>query len=231
MIHEPALLTVDSLRIGLNRKKAVIPAVADLSFEIQRGETLAIVGESGCGKSISMLSLLGLLPQRDWNVGGRASFEGQNLIGLPEKDLQRVRGNRIGFIFQDAMAAFNPVLPVGYQIAEVLTSHSRISFAEAEKRAIELLDWVHVPEPERRARDYPHQLSGGQRQRAMIAMALACNPVLLIADEPTTALDVTVQPQILHLLLSLQRGGQYGRSRAGDVCRAQDRGAAGGRPH
>ncbi|ANY85296.1 hypothetical protein BB934_44850 (plasmid) [Microvirga ossetica] len=205
MIRESALLTVDSLKIGLKRKGSILPAVEDLSFEIRRGETLAVVGESGCGKSISMLSLLGLLPQRDWDVRGSARFENRNLIGLPDKDLQRIRGSRIGFIFQDATAAFNPVLPVGYQIAEVLTSHSSLSVAAAEKRAVELLDRVHVPEPDRRARDYPHQLSGGQRQRAMIAMALACDPVLLIADEPTTALDVTVQAQILHLLLSLQK--------------------------
>jgi len=203
-----ALLEVENLNIALRRGKALLPAVADLSFSIARGETLAIVGESGCGKSISMLSLLGLLPKRDWQVGGTARFDGSELIALPDKELRRIRGNRVGFIFQDAMAAFNPVLPIGLQIAEVLTSHSAISFGAAEKRSIELLAMAHVPDPHRRLHDYPHQLSGGLRQRAMIAMALACDPVLLIADEPTTALDVTIQAQILDLLLEIQREQQ-----------------------
>jgi peptide/nickel transport system ATP-binding protein len=202
------LLEVANLDIALRRGRTLLPAVADLSFAIARGETLAIVGESGCGKSISMLSLLGLLPKRDWEVRGKALFDGSDLIALPEKELRRIRGNRIGFIFQDAMAAFNPVLPIGLQIAEVLTSHSSISFAAAEKRAVELLALTHVPDPHRRVHDYPHQLSGGLRQRAMIAMALACDPLLLIADEPTTALDVTIQAQILDLLLEIQRERQ-----------------------
>ncbi|QOZ73343.1 ABC transporter ATP-binding protein [Bradyrhizobium arachidis] len=202
------MLEVANLDITLRRGRTLLPAVADLSFAIARGETLAIVGESGCGKSISMLSLLGLLPRRDWEVRGRALFDGADLIALPDKELRRIRGNRIGFIFQDAMAAFNPVLPIGLQIAEVLTSHSSISFAAAEKRAVELLALTHVPDPHRRVHDYPHQLSGGLRQRAMIAMALACDPRLLIADEPTTALDVTIQAQILDLLLEIQRERQ-----------------------
>ncbi|MGY8707479.1 ABC transporter ATP-binding protein [Bradyrhizobium sp. 18BD] len=202
------LLEVTNLDIALRRGRTLLPAVANLSFGIARGETLAIVGESGCGKSISMLSLLGLLPKRDWEVSGKALFDGSDLIALPDKKLRRIRGNRIGFIFQDAMAAFNPVLPIGLQIAEVLTSHSSISFAAAEKRAVELLSLTHVPDPHRRVHDYPHQLSGGLRQRAMIAMALACDPLLLIADEPTTALDVTIQAQILDLLLEIQRERQ-----------------------
>ncbi|MDH2399910.1 ABC transporter ATP-binding protein [Bradyrhizobium sp. SSUT18] len=202
------LLEVANLDIALRRGRTLLPAVADLSFAIARGETLAIVGESGCGKSISMLSLLGLLPKRDWEVRGKALFDGSDLIALADKELRRIRGNRIGFIFQDAMAAFNPVLPIGLQIAEVLTSHSSVSFAAAEKRAVELLALTHVPDPHRRVHDYPHQLSGGLRQRAMIAMALACDPLLLIADEPTTALDVTIQAQILDLLLEIQRERQ-----------------------
>jgi peptide/nickel transport system ATP-binding protein len=179
------------------------PAVDDVSFHIAAGETLGVVGESGSGKSVTAFSILRLLQAPGRITGGTVIFEGRDLLALSEAEMRDVRGARISLIFQEPMTALNPVMRVGDQIAEALTVHGR-SRAEATARAIELLDAVKIPDPARRARDYPHQLSGGMRQRAMIAIALACHPPLIIADEPTTALDVTIQAQVLELLRELK---------------------------
>jgi len=179
-----------------------LTAVERLGFAIRQRETLAIVGESGCGKSVTALALLGLLPGA--RVSGQALFQGQDLLGLPEREISRLRGRRLAIIFQDPLSALNPVLPVGTQIAESLVRHEGLSWRAARARAVELLALVRIPEPGRRLGDYPHQLSGGMRQRVVIAIALAAGPSLLIADEATTALDVTVQAQILKLLTNLQ---------------------------
>jgi oligopeptide/dipeptide ABC transporter ATP-binding protein len=180
-----------------------VHAVNGVSFDIAAGETLGIVGESGCGKSVTSLAILGILPRAGRVTGGRAVFEGEDLIGRPDRELRKIRGKEIAMIFQDPMTSLNPVLTVGRQIRESIETHFDLDRKEAEKRVVELLDQVGIPEAKRRARDYPHQFSGGMRQRAMIAMALACEPKLLIADEPTTALDVTIQAQILDLLRAL----------------------------
>jgi len=179
------------------------PAVDDVSFQIAAGETLGVVGESGSGKSVTAFSILRLLQPPGRVTGGTVLFEGRNLLALSEADMREVRGARISLIFQEPMTALNPVMRVGDQIAEALTVHGR-SRSEARARAVELLDAVKIPDAARRARDYPHQLSGGMRQRAMIAIALACHPPLVIADEPTTALDVTIQAQVLDLLRELK---------------------------
>jgi ABC-type dipeptide/oligopeptide/nickel transport system ATPase component len=180
------------------------PAVDDVSFQIMPGETLGLVGESGSGKSVTAFSILRLLQPPGRITGGRVLFEGRDLITLPEREMRAVRGARISLIFQEPMTALNPVIRVGDQIAEALTVHGKATHAEARARAIELLAAVHMPDPARRVRDYPHQLSGGMRQRVMIAIALACQPPLVIADEPTTALDVTIQAQVLELLRELK---------------------------
>jgi len=179
------------------------PAVDDVSFQIAAGETLGVVGESGSGKSVTAFSILRLLQPPGRVTSGTVFFEGRNLLTLSEAEMREVRGARISLIFQEPMTALNPVMRVGDQIAEALTVHGR-SRAEARARAIELLDAVKIPDAARRARDYPHQLSGGMRQRAMIAIALACHPPLVIADEPTTALDVTIQAQVLDLMRELK---------------------------
>ena len=179
------------------------PAVDDVSFQIAAGETLGVVGESGSGKSVTAFSILRLLQPPGRVTGGRVIFEGRDLLTLSEAEMRDVRGARISLIFQEPMTALNPVMRVGDQIAEALTVHGR-SRAEAHARAVDLLDAVKIPDAARRARDYPHQLSGGMRQRAMIAIALACHPPLIIADEPTTALDVTIQAQVLDLLRELK---------------------------
>jgi peptide/nickel transport system ATP-binding protein len=181
-------------------------AVDDVSFSVGRGETLAIVGESGCGKSVTALSVMRLVPDPPGRiVGGSVMLEGTDLLGLDEAEMRAIRGNRISMIFQEPMTSLNPVMRIGDQITETVRLHRTMSRKEAWKQAVEMLRLVRIPEPERRAQEYPHQLSGGMRQRAMIAMALACRPALLIADEPTTALDVTIQAQILALVLELQR--------------------------
>ncbi len=180
-------------------------AVEGLSFEVAPGETVAIVGESGCGKSVTAMSILRLVPEPPGRIRGRILFEGRDLLALPEREMRRLRGNRIGMIFQEPMTSLNPVLTVGHQIGEMLRLHQGLGRRAAEARAVEMLTLVGIAEPGRRVREYPHQLSGGMRQRVMIAMALACSPRLLIADEPTTALDVTVQAQILDLMRDLQR--------------------------
>ena len=197
--REP-LLAVDNLRVEFAARR-VVHAVRGLSYTIAPGETLGLVGESGSGKSVSALALLGLLPKRVGRItAGSVRFEGRELVGLPEDQLRHVRGARIAMIFQDPLSSLNPVLTVGRQITEGLETHRGLNHRAASKRAVELLEMVGIPAAPRRVHDYPHQFSGGMRQRAMIAMALACEPALLIADEPTTALDVTIRAQILDLL-------------------------------
>jgi oligopeptide transport system ATP-binding protein len=197
------LLSVEDLHVHFWTSRGTVHAVNGISFDIAPGETLGIVGESGCGKSVTSLALLGILPRAGRVVAGRASLEGRDLLTMDDRELRAVRGKEIAMIFQDPMTSLNPVLTVGRQIREAIETHFDVERREAEQRAGELLDQVGIPSPEARLKDYPHQFSGGMRQRAMIAMALACEPKLLIADEPTTALDVTIQAQILELLRAL----------------------------
>jgi peptide/nickel transport system ATP-binding protein len=199
------LLEVEGLKTHFFTRDGVVRAVDGVSFSIQPGETLALVGESGCGKSVTSLSILRLIaspPGR--TVAGAIRFDGRDLLGLSEPAMRKVRGNEISMIFQEPMTSLNPVLTVGRQIAEALVLHRGLDRAQASARAIEMLRLVNIPEAARRAEEYPHQMSGGMRQRVMIAMALACDPKLLIADEPTTALDVTIQAQILDLMRALK---------------------------
>jgi peptide/nickel transport system ATP-binding protein len=201
----PPILTVDGLQTHFFTEDGITRAVDGVSFTVDPGETLGIVGESGCGKSVTALSILGLLPQKIGRVvGGSVRFEARELLGLDEAAMRQIRGNRIAMIFQEPMTSLNPVHTIGDQIAEAVQIHQGLSRADALKRAAEMLRLVRIPDAERRVKDYPHQFSGGMRQRAMIAMALACNPKLLIADEPTTALDVTIQAQILKLMIELK---------------------------
>jgi len=202
--HTGPLLQVEDLRTHFRTVDGTVRAVDGLSFEIAGGETLAVVGESGCGKSVTSMSILRLIQEPPGKITGRVLFQGTNLLDLSEKEMRGIRGNAISMIFQEPMTSLNPVLTVGRQIGETLRLHQGMSEAEAEARAIEMLELVNIPEAKRRVREYPHQLSGGMRQRVMIAMALACNPQLLIADEPTTALDVTIQAQILDLMRGLK---------------------------
>ena len=197
------LLRVEGLRVSFARGGAVRDVVAGIGYAIAPGRTLGVVGESGCGKSMTALALMGLVPPAG-RVAGSIRFGGQELVGQSEADWRALRGARVAMVFQEPMTALNPVMPVGHQIAEVLVLHRRIGWKEAEERAVAALAAVGINSPAERARAYPHQLSGGMRQRAMIAMALACEPALLVADEPTTALDVTIQAQILDLMLELQ---------------------------
>jgi peptide/nickel transport system ATP-binding protein len=199
------LLEVQDLKTHFFTRDGVVRAVDGVSFSIQPGETLALVGESGCGKSVTSLSIMRLIASPPGRVvGGSIRFDGRDLLGLSEPGMRKVRGNEISMIFQEPMTSLNPVLTVGHQIAESLVLHRAMSRADAMDRTIELLRLVNIPEAARRAGEYPHQMSGGMRQRVMIAMALACDPKLLIADEPTTALDVTIQAQILDLMRELQ---------------------------
>ncbi len=198
------LLEVDRLQTHFATPDGVVRAVDGLSFSIDAGETLAVVGESGCGKSVTSMSILRLIPEPPGRIAGAIRFNGRDLLQVSEAEMRRLRGNDISMIFQEPMTSLNPVLTVGRQIGETLRLHQGLSAAQAEKRAIEMLDLVGIAAPARRVREYPHQLSGGMRQRVMIAMALACNPKLLIADEPTTALDVTIQAQILDLMRDLK---------------------------
>ncbi len=194
------LLEVSNLQTFFFTGDGLVKAIAGIDFTIDRGETLALVGESGCGKSMTALSLLRLVPEPGRIVEGNIRFDGIDLLHLPEEEIRRVRGNRIGMIFQEPMTSLNPVFRIGDQIMESLQLHRGLSKQEASEIATELLHKVGIPAAEQRIKDYPHQLSGGMRQRVMIAMALACDPQLLIADEPTTALDVTIQAQIMALL-------------------------------
>ncbi|MFO1209345.1 MAG: ABC transporter ATP-binding protein [Amaricoccus sp.] len=195
----PPLLSIEDLRVGV-RNDPEAEILRGVSLAVSRGETLAVVGESGCGKSLTSLSVMGLLSAGLEKRGGRIRFEGADLPVEDNEAMRRIRGDRIGMVFQEPMAALNPVFTIGDQVAEVILEHEDIGRAEAMARVVELMENVHLPEPARIVREYPHRLSGGQRQRVVIAMALACNPDLLIADEPTTALDVTVQAQIMRLL-------------------------------
>ena len=204
--HATALLEVRDLRTHFIVDGRDVAAVDGVSFEVAAGRTLGIVGESGCGKSVTSLSIMGLVPRPPGRIaGGEILFEGVDLLKLPESALRELRGNRISMIFQEPMTSLNPAFTVGEQIVEVLLRHRPLSRAEATQRAIEMLRQVRIPSPEQRFHEYPHRLSGGMRQRVMIAMALACGPRLLIADEPTTALDVTIQAQILDLMRTLRR--------------------------
>jgi len=197
------LLDVQHLTVAFERPGSALKAVDDLSFSIQPGETLGLVGESGSGKSVTALAILRLLQPPGKVTAGRVLFEGRDLLQLPESEMRSVRGGRISLIFQEPMTALNPTMRVGDQIGEALTSHA-VGKDQARQRVVELLDAVRIPDAARRARDYPHQLSGGMRQRVMIAIAVACRPPLVIADEPTTALDVTIQAQVLEMLSELK---------------------------
>jgi peptide/nickel transport system ATP-binding protein len=197
------LLEVADLSVRFDTDAGTVHAVDNMSFTLAEREVLGIVGESGCGKSVTAMSLLRLLPPSA-SISGRARFDGNDLLGASSRRLRRIRGNEIGFVFQEPMTSLNPVFTVGRQVEESLRTHRGLSRSAARKRAIELLDLVHIPAPERRVREYPHQLSGGMRQRVMIAMAVACEPKILIADEPTTALDVTIQAGILDLMRELR---------------------------
>jgi peptide/nickel transport system ATP-binding protein len=199
------LLSVERLTTGFDVAGRFVPAVIDVSFHVNPGETLCLVGESGSGKSVTALSLIRLVQRPGRIASGRLMFKGRDLMTFSEREMQRTRGAEIALIFQEPMTALNPVFTIGSQIEETLRVHGRATRRDARQKAIELLDAVSIPEPQRRVREYPHQLSGGLRQRALIAMSLACEPALVIADEPTTALDVTIQAQILELLRDLQQ--------------------------
>jgi peptide/nickel transport system ATP-binding protein len=199
------LLDIQDLKVVFHGDRGTATRAVDgLDLSIKRGETLGLVGESGCGKSVTALAVMGLLPKASTEVSGRIRFDGADLLSLSDRDMRKLRGDRLAMIFQEPMTSLNPSFSIGEQIAESLIRHRGLSRAQARARTIELLRLVKIPSPEQRADDYPHRLSGGMRQRAMIALALACDPQLVIADEPTTALDVTIQAQILALLRELK---------------------------
>ncbi len=198
------LLVVENLQTHFRTPDGINRAVDGVSFHVNAGETVAIVGESGCGKSVTSMSILRLIPEPPGKIAGSIRFQGKDLLKLSEPEMRAIRGNEISMIFQEPMTSLNPVLNIGRQIGETLRLHQGLSAHDAEAKAVEMLKLVGIPEPGRRVREYPHQLSGGMRQRVMIAIALACNPKLLIADEPTTALDVTIQAQILELMRGLK---------------------------
>jgi oligopeptide/dipeptide ABC transporter ATP-binding protein len=201
----PDVLSIRNLRTYFHTDDGLAKAVDDVSFVLKEGETLGIVGESGCGKSVTALSILRLLPDGVGVIeGGEILFEGRDIVKISDKEIRSIRGNKISMIFQEPMTSLNPAYTCGNQVVEVLKTHRDISSADAKTKAVEILKSVGIPSPEQRFKEYPHQLSGGLRQRVMIAIALACEPKILIADEPTTALDVTVQAQILELIKSLQ---------------------------
>ncbi|UCG80206.1 MAG: ABC transporter ATP-binding protein [Desulfobacterales bacterium] len=207
--NKDILLSVQDLKVYFHLNQRLARAVDGVSYEIRKGETVCLVGESGCGKTVSALSTLGLVPQPPGKIaGGQILFKGQNLLELGEEEMQKIRGNHIAMVFQEPMTSLNPVFTIGDQIQEAIMVHEKMGQSEMRERCLRLLEDVGIPSPRERLADYPHQLSGGQRQRVMIAMALACNPEVVIADEPTTALDVTIQAQILNLFGELQtRGG------------------------
>src|SRR5271168_2378801 len=198
------LLEVENLQTHFATPDGVVRAVEGLSFQIDAGETVAIVGESGCGKSVTSMSILRLIQEPPGRIAGRVMFQGRDLLALSDAEMRKIRGKDISMIFQEPMTSLNPVLTVGKQIGETVQLHEGLNARDAEAKAVEMLTLVGIPAPARRVKEYPHQLSGGMRQRVMIAMALACNPRLLIADEPTTALDVTIQAQILDLMRDLK---------------------------
>jgi len=197
-------LEVKNLTTCFRTSKGNVTAVDDVSFSLKKGETLCIVGESGCGKSVSALSIMGLLPPSGYVKSGSANFLNNNLLSMPSKQLERLRGDRISMIFQDPGSSLNPVMRIGDQVSEIFRIHLNMSKSQSLEKALEMLKQVEIPDPESRMLAYPHELSGGMAQRVMIAMALACKPDILIADEPTTALDVTIQSQILNLMIQMQ---------------------------
>ena len=202
----PRLLEVENLKTQFTTGAGIVKAVDGITYHVDEGETVAIVGESGCGKSVSAMSILRLIPDPPGKIiDGRIVFNGRNLLELPEEEIRKVRGGQISMVFQEPMTSLNPVLTIGLQLTETMILHLGMNQAEADKRAVELLGMVGIGEPERRLRQYPHHFSGGMRQRVMIALALSCNPKLIIADEPTTALDVTIQAQILELMRNLTK--------------------------
>ena len=203
-MNDPPLLSIQNLKVTFQIYEGVVQAVDDVTLDIGTGETVGLVGESGCGKSVTALSILQLLPRGSSRIDGRILFDGRNLVDAGESELRNLRGNAISMIFQEPMTSLNPVLTVGRQIEEAIMLHQGLSLTDARIRAVDMLRLVQIPAPEARAREYPHRLSGGMRQRAMIAMALSCRPRLLLADEPTTALDVTIQAQILELMEDLK---------------------------
>ena len=205
MKDDEILLEVSGLKTYFQDRKGQVPAVDGVDFILRKGETLGIVGESGCGKSVTSMSILHLLPPKGRIVDGTIRFKGRDITHLPPAEMAKLRGKEIAMIFQEPMTSLNPVYTVGYQISEMILRHEKVSKKEARARAIEMLRLVNIPAPEKRIDEYPHELSGGMRQRVMIAMALSCNPELLIADEPTTALDVTIQAQILDLMRTLKQ--------------------------
>ncbi|MDD3460733.1 MULTISPECIES: ABC transporter ATP-binding protein [unclassified Mesotoga] len=208
MDKKKALLQVEDLRTYFHTEDGIVKAVDGVTFEVFPGETLGIVGESGCGKSVTSLSIMRLLDEKGEIAGGKIIFDDQDVMAIPESKMMKIRGNDMAMIFQEPMTALNPVFTIGFQIMEAILLHQDVDEKKARKMAIDMLKKVGIPEPEKRIDEYPHELSGGMRQRAMIAMSLSCNPKLLFADEPTTALDVTIQAQILELMKSLQ--DQYG---------------------
>ncbi|MFD2210802.1 ABC transporter ATP-binding protein [Virgibacillus halophilus] len=200
------LLKVDQLKVNFKTYGGEVKAVRDVSFHVDQGEIVAIVGESGSGKSVTVQSIMGLIPTPPGMIkGGSIHFEGKNLLALSKRQMRKIKGSKIGMIFQDPMTSLNPTMKVGKQIAEALITHRHLSKADAKNKAVEMLKLVGIPNPEGRSEQYPHEYSGGMRQRAMIAIALACSPDLLIADEPTTALDVTIQAQVLEVMKELQK--------------------------
>lgn len=198
-----SLLEVNELAVTFSRKGKETRAVDGVSFEVDSGEVVGLVGESGCGKSVTALALMGLIPKRNVTIGGEARYRGEDLLTLPRNRLRDMRGTELGMIFQDPLSSLNPVVPIGLQVTEILKRHRGMKGEKARKEAESLLERVGIPDPRRRLKEYPHELSGGMRQRALIAMSVACAPRLMIADEPTTALDVTIQAQILELLKEL----------------------------
>jgi oligopeptide/dipeptide ABC transporter ATP-binding protein len=206
MSREDILLSVNNLSVTFFTEEGQVRAVQEVNFDIPRGKTFALVGESGCGKSVTSLAIMRLIPSPPGEIiSGSIEFDGQNLVKLPENDMRRIRGNKIGMIFQEPMTSLNPVFTVGDQIVEAITLHQKKKYDEAWAETVEILRQVGIADPQQRVAEYPHQLSGGMRQRVMIAMAISCRPALLIADEPTTALDVTIQAQILDLIGELQK--------------------------
>ena len=205
MSQEP-ILSVEDLQVSFKTDDGIVRAVRGVSFDVRPGETIGLVGESGSGKSVTNLALMGLIPKPPGNIdGGRAIYRGNDLLTMNDTELQEMRGNQISMIFQDPMTALNPLMTVEQQMTEITRLHMNLSKSDARDRAAEMLELVGISSPAKRLRDYPHQFSGGMRQRVMIAMALSCEPDILIADEPTTALDVTIQAQILDLLADLQQ--------------------------
>src|SRR5512136_2335300 len=204
--NDDVLLSIQDLKVYFRGDETVARALDGVSYEIRKGETVCLVGESGCGKTVSALTILGLIPRPPGEIaGGKILFHGKNLLGLGDEEMQKIRGSRIAMVFQEPMTSLNPVFTVGDQIKEAILVHEHMGKVELHERCLQLLRDVGIPSPEERIKDYPHQLSGGQRQRVMIAMALGCNPDLVIADEPTTALDVTIQAQILSLFREMKK--------------------------